>query len=351
MKTQKLALLNTEKEISTLDHLAPLAFILNIPLYTESSNNFKRLQHYYPKVKSIHKNKFKIAYFSNNYDGLISCHYWNPKLRIIFDNIYDKNIKLVFCPHGNSDKGHIAKQIFKTYLEQDGILLYGNHMIDILKKQKLFRRLKKYAIIGNYRELYYKKHKAFYDKIIEKEVFATLNPRKKTILYAPTWNDMEDSSSLTEIYKHLINSFDQDYNLIIKPHCSTLDNTKDFLKDLKDSLPSNIILLDDYPLIYPLLNRTDIYLGDFSSIGYDFLCFQRPMFFLDKHSRDPKNNPSLFLHRCGIQIPKKNWSNIFSFIKKHENKSFKAKQKQIYEYAFGKNQKISTIRKNIQFLI
>ncbi len=44
----------------------------------------------------------------------------------------------------------------------------------------------------------------------------------------------------------------------------------------------NVVLIEDFPLVYPLLAATDIYLGDVSSIGYDFLMFNRPMFLSNK---------------------------------------------------------------------
>lgn len=340
----KIAALNTDEEITTLDHIAPLAHILSVPLYTQHENNYKYLKHYYPMTQSILLKKFKTSYFAKKFDALIACRYWNQSLKVIFENVCDKKIKLIFCPHGNSDKGHIENSIFTTYIKQDAVLVYGKHMIDNLKKYISLSNLK-YAKIGNFRLLFYKKNKSFYDEVVKKEIFSKLNKNNKTILYAPTWQDLENSSSIDIILENLKNPINLNYNIIIKPHPSKLDNTKKMLKDfIKNN--SNVLILDDFPLIYPLLNQCDIYLGDFSSIGYDFLYFQKPMFFLDIYQRK-KSHPSLFLHNCGIQILKKDWENIFTFIKNHENKCYKKKQIKMYEYAFGKKIPVLEIRKNI----
>src|SRR5438105_1920604 len=57
----------------------------------------------------------------------------------------------------------------------------------------------------------------------------------------------------------------------------------------------NLLFITDFPLIYPLLAKTDIYLGDVSSIGYDFLFFQKPMFFFNPFS-SKKSSPQHVMH-------------------------------------------------------
>jgi len=228
---------------------------------------------------------------------------------------------------------------------QDAVLLYGSHMIDLLKKLNIYKHLKKNKVIGNFRLSFYKKHRKFYDNLIDKLVFSKLNPKKKTILYAPTWKDNENSTSFFKIFKNLITSCSSNYNLIIKLHPNLeKKNAAEFYQIYENDLPSNVLLIEDLPLIYPLLNKCDIYLGDFSSVGYDFLFFQKPMFFLDPFQRDETKEPSLSLYKCGTQIKKEDWKNIFSFIENNLTSNFQKIQKKTYEYTFGKENSISEIK-------
>jgi CDP-glycerol glycerophosphotransferase (TagB/SpsB family) len=82
----------------------------------------------------------------------------------------------------------------------------------------------------------------------------------------------------------------------VKPHPNTERKYKIELTRTK------VRLLEHFPPIYPLLDRTDAYIGDMSSIGYDFLAYERPLFFLTKEKADPLSNPSAFLMRCGQQV-------------------------------------------------
>ena len=264
------------------------------------------------------------------------------------EHFYGKKVHTVWCPHGNSDKGHIVKNKMQAYALQDMVFIYGNHMIELLKKINVFQNLQHYIIIGNFRLSFYKKYKKFYDNLAAKEIFSKLDPKNKTILYAPTWKDLENSTSFFEIFEKLFNNIPSHYNLIVKPHPNLeIKNPVEFYKIYQEKLPKNILFLNEFPLIYPLLNKCDIYLGDFSSIGYDFLYFQRPMFFIDLIQRDPKNHPSLFLYRCGQSIDKKYWDNIFSFVNSHMNTKYSLKQKEIYTFAYGKEKRLSQIKQTI----
>ena len=71
-------------------------------------------------------------------------------------------------------------------------------------------------------------------------------------------------------------------------------------------------VLIEFPYIYPLLEFCDIYLGDCSSVGYDFLHLNRPMYFLNPHNRDSNHN-SCFLHQYGVVIPKRDWAKVFHY--------------------------------------
>lgn len=344
---KKIAAVNFSTSYHLLDHIAPLAYILDIPLFVEDEKSFNLLKIYYPQVKCHLNTNLTLKFLAKDFDSLISCNYWFLEDKFLIENFYNKKIKLIFCPHGNSDKGHINKANMLAYAMQDMVFLYGDHMKDLLKTLHVYKKLKNHETIGNFRLEYYKKFKKFYDDIANKKIFSKLNKNNKTILYAPTWKDLENSTSFFQILKKLTKSSLKNFNLIIKPHPNLeKKHPVEFYQAFPKRFPSNVFWLDEFPLIYPLLNKCDIYLGDFSSIGYDFLYFQRPMFFLDSFERK-NSEPSLFLHQCGYQIKKTNWDNIISFIQKNESISFKDKQKKLYEYAFGKSLKIETLKQKI----
>ncbi|MBN2479884.1 MAG: CDP-glycerol glycerophosphotransferase family protein [Parachlamydiales bacterium] len=340
--------------LQLIDHIAPLAYTLNCPLITEDEKNFDLIKQFYPFVDASFQNPLDFYKIANSYDLLFECKFWNMQ-PIDFAKevqlINNKNLKLIYCPHGNSDKGFIEKEISQSYITQDSVLLYGDHMINSLKKENVFNKLKSHAVIGNFRLSYYLKFKNFYDDLIEKKIFSKFKSNKKTILYAPTWKDLENSTSFFKIFPKLINKISsKNFNLIVKLHPLLEErNPKEFYKIYSEKSLDNVIYLSDFPLIYPLLNRCDIYLGDFSSVGYDFLYFQKPMFFLDHLNRNHKNSPTHHLFNCGIQIPKDKWDDIFDFIEdKIKNyKNFTDIQKEIYLYTFGKNRSLNEIKKSI----
>ena len=183
-------------------------------------------------------------------------------------------LRSIFCPHGNSDKGHFSP-FMEGLSDEKWAFVYGKKMVSFLKEKSAHSQLENVFYLGNYRYEYFKKHRGFYQKILN-ETFLFQN-NHQTLLYAPTWNDNESSSSFDLEVHSLIDSLPPHWNLIIKPHphikCE-IDNNKE-----------NLIVLKDFPPIYPLLDKMDVYLGDMSSIGYDFLTFRRPLFFYPPKNR------------------------------------------------------------------
>jgi CDP-glycerol glycerophosphotransferase (TagB/SpsB family) len=237
----------------------------------------------------------------------------------------------------------------ENYLDQDIALVYGDQMIDFIKNRNPEDPLN-YIKIGNVRLEYYKKNKLFFDEIIKKEILNYFDPNKKTILYAPTWEDGEKSSSFFEINENILLDILLDYNLIIKLHPRLYDHYPgriiNFIEKYKNF--KNLKVLYEFPIVYPLLEITDIYLGDYSSVGYDFLKFNRPMFFIDKHNLE-KIDKKKFLHNYGINIEMKNLGNIKRIILDglEMEKEFKKKREELYFYAFDKNITNENIIKNL----
>ena len=346
----KAAALLTDEDTHLLDHLAPLSFALNIPLFLTEEKTFQLAKHFYPQIQTIflpHK-YLSLQFLSQHFDTLIQTKFWPPSFKENFQFFFNKKMRLIFCPHGHSDKGYLAP-LLTPYTWQDIVLFYGPHLQHMLKELNLWDKINNKTMIGNFRFLFYQTFRSHFDSIAQKQVKIFIDKKKKTLLYAPTWNDMENSSSFSSIFHHVIEQIPKHFNLIVKLH--PLLKRRDpqlFYRLTSSCLSKNICLLIDFSPVYPVLQITDIFLGDFSSVGYDFLLFQKPMFFHIANNK--KNNPfSSHLHSCGINIPQEKIHYLVSFIKKNlkEASEKKEKQKSTYLHAFGNDISLKQIKKNI----
>ena len=203
--------------------------------------------------------------------------------------------RYIWLPHGQSDKGW-KSPYFEALGGEDLLLVYGNRMREVLQAKKIALPT---ISVGNFRWQFYQMHKNFYDNLML-EHFG----QKRFVLYAPTWDDSEQNGSFWKAFDLLIQAVPPHLHLLIKVHPNmqkTAPAKIERCRGVIEGMP-NISFLDDFPPIYPLLDRSDAYIGDMSSIGYDYLRFGRPMFFVTEIKTDPTNNPSAHLMQHGTQI-------------------------------------------------
>lgn len=330
-----------------LDHIAPLAILLGIPLIvTEPKLEELSAKHYpglvthcfaYPELGETIVREYDLIFSSLPKDLF-------DQIVFIPQQLHQKEVMSIWCPHGNSDKGHTS--YFMEGLSKETIaLVYGNKMIEFLKEKKAYAQLFSAIAIGNYRYEYYKRCASFYKVLVEEDISSKLKKRNPTVLYAPTWDDAERSSSFREAIDPLIKELPDNWNLIVKLHPNTLEQLGPHTSWPKQE---NLLFLKEFPSIYPLLDFCDVYLGDMSSIGYDFLTFQKPMFFLNPRGRDPETDKGLFLHQCGETIDG-DFSRIFS---QEQSDHYKKIQREVYAHVFGscKNIKEKILNTYEQFL-
>ncbi len=344
-------------ELHHLDHLGPLCSFMNIPLIVTEEKIALLAKRYYPALEVVLFDYLAVAeYLVSHFDIVF---YSMP--RDIFDEVFffaqkmmQKRVHAIWCPHGNSDKG---ESIFymEALKKEEEALLYGKQMIDFFKRKGVFDQLKGYAIIGNYRYQFYLDHRGFYDPIAEKEIARKLPKAKKTLLYAPTWQDYEKSSSFFDAAVPIIEKLPSEHNLIVKLHPNLIlqeeFQVEEMIEKYEDK--SNVLFLTDFPPIYSLLNLVDIYIGDMSSIGYDFLTFDRPMFFLNQNQRDSRVDAGLYLFRCGIEISPEQYNDIHRIIAdylQYELRNFSEIRKEVYQYAFGHPRTLEELKKEILHL-
>ena len=340
MPTPSIGALNSGPAFHLLDHIAPLAAHLQIPLIVTEEINHQLATKYYPHVEVQYIEDLEFHFKAlTHFDALIECKYWSPHFKTLFHHLYGKKIDFIFCPHGQSDKG-FASPLLAPYANQDIVLLYGDLLIDMLKELKIWP-LPRFIRIGDFRQFHYRKHQKFYDDIAQKEIFAHLPPNRPFLLYAPTWLDPDGSTSFFDQGALLFSQLPQEWNLIVKVHPLLKSRHPAQYEIIAKHCEkrSNLLLIDTFPPIHPILTKVDAYLGDASSIGYDFLSFKRPMFFFP-HSTLPKTK----IHSCGLTLH--STTSLFHLIEKNLNNSFSEKQEDLYRYAFDPVPNIQETIKN-----
>ena len=334
--------------VNHLDHLAPLSFLMGMPLVVDVELLTETMETYYPQVEALyidHHAKI-LEYFAHNHDFLfVSSANYRKDLSPLFEVIFRKQMQFWYCPHGNSDKS------IDTFKDQHYFFTYGPLMEERLKESGLLDAAKGYVRTGNYRFPFYQMHEAYYDALVEKEVFSQFAKKQPTILYAPTWQDLESSSSFTDVGLLVPEQVPDSYNLIVKLHPWLIHYKSGYVMHLEERYrdASNVAILSQYPLVLPLLKQTDIYLGDFSSIGYDFLYYNRPMFFFEGSDWKGPKEYSSYLHQCGAVIPPSAYETVFPFIEKHlaSQDALQPVRYEIYQKAFGEKRSFEAIKEEV----
>src|ERR1700722_7700651 len=169
-----------------LDHLGVLSSLLEIPLIVTDEKTFRLAKQFYPNLDvSQHDfSELSLEYLAANFDVIFhTSKFWVADLRPSLELLFRKKMRFVFCPHGNSDKGHSLQ----NHVEQDVSLVYGDHLHDLLKQTGAAQKIEHIARTGNYRYPYYLRHRSFYDRLADTLVFQRFSEQKPIAFYAPTW--------------------------------------------------------------------------------------------------------------------------------------------------------------------
>lgn len=280
-----------------LDHLGPFCALVGCPLILCEPELAELANRFYPNLEVwvVPIWELKLPKYT------ITCD-TQPILRGYFPG---QSTKILWLPHGNSDKGWNSP-LFDA-LRGETALVYGQRMIDFMSEKRVFPKTIR---IGNFRREYYRE--------VPSEIVDG-----KNFLYAPTWDDFENNNSFWRAFPALAERLPADCNFWIKLHPNTIQKFAPEIEILigRYSKQTNIHFLPDEPPIYPLLAKCSAYIGDMSSIGYDFLVFSRPMYFLSA-------NKALPLHQCGEAIDPAHFDFALS-------NPFAEAQKNLYEYTFG----------------
>lgn len=170
--------------------------------------------------------------------------------------------------HGISDKPFTYQRDFSDYAL---CLCAGQRQVDRLLRYD-HNRLMNWRLVG-------------YPKLDDIPYLPPLFANnKRTVIYCPTWRK-GGLSSVELMLDHLpvIESIAADYNLIVKPHPNLFNAAREFfdvrLVDRLEAVPD--ILLVRSGNVLPWMAQADLFLGDISATGYEWLYFGRPAVFLN----------------------------------------------------------------------
>lgn len=266
---------------------------------------------------------------------IVSCHP-RPFLESCFPGRLNKT---AWLPHGNSDKGW-KSEVFELLRHEEKIFVYGPKMIDAVREKMGPSASLQIEQVQNFRRRYFINHRHFYRELVQKK-FPDVDGQK-VLLYTPTWNDLEGNCSFWKAFETIASHLPERYTLLIKLHPNTESAFPAEIERLigRYQKHPNIHWVREFPPIYPLLEISDGYIGDMSSIGYDFLSRNKPMYFLNSQNRDSEKDPGLYLYRCGIELKPQDYEKLFSIDEETralDQKRFGSVRKQLYEYTFAES--------------
>lgn len=192
--------------------------------------------------------------------------------------------------HGMSDKPFTYERDFSNYLL---CLCVGQRQADRLLQTPCNQTMK-WTLIG------YPKfdHPPTLPPLFEND--------KQTLIYCPTWRK-QNISSIEMFLEHpeVIAQLTQEYNLIVKPHPNIFNPDRPFydqrIVDRLHQLP-NIKLIRSGNVM-PWYAQADLFIGDISAAGYEWLYFNKPMLFLNPQPGVLKTNSDVssmtYLWQCG----------------------------------------------------
>lgn len=99
----------------------------------------------------------------------------------------------------------------------------------------------------------------------------------KYILYAPTFRDDEvDDPKLHIDIDELLSHLPDDYRILLRLHPYV---SAAFDKTFTDKYNGKVVNVSDYKNLWELMGKTDLLITDYSSIIFEYILFDKPMFF------------------------------------------------------------------------
>ena len=318
--------------LSYTDHVVPLCQIMGFPLLVTEPWVKQLVERFYPPMKVIlaEPEDFDIDPFLKEYDLFVYVDFFRRASGCFQFQEYlsRRRVRSVMSLHGNPDK-YWEMYWLEKLGDEDIILAYGPQLMELLQKKRI---PKQPVVSGNYRLEFYHEHASFFDSKLP------FQKEKKTILYAPTWIApgrkvaSSEYSTFFEVYKRVFETLSAGYQLIVKLHPFMVKMMPGEIERVIEDYP-HIEFLNDFPLIYPLLKQVDLYLGDYSSIGYDFLYYDRPLFFLE-------TDMPTALQKCGLKLRLED----LPVLEEKQN----MEREKLYHHVFGERKPLEQLKRDIE---
>lgn len=220
---------------------------------------------YYPSIEGVRARLTELRPAA-----LIEPDYTYRELALPFKTVHVQ----VF--HGTSDKTYGLSSRIHDY---DLLLLPGERSRTTMEQAGILTPTN-YAVIG-----YPKADRVFRGELDRKDCAERLgvDPSRPTILYAPTWRDNKQNSSLPKFGAEVLSTAPDRYNLVVKLHPNTKNYDKRYYVKVEQMATANprIKLLGFEHDVMPVMAAADLMLADISAVAHEFLCFDRPLVFLD----------------------------------------------------------------------
>ncbi|MFV0340060.1 MAG: CDP-glycerol glycerophosphotransferase family protein [Parachlamydiaceae bacterium] len=335
-----------------IDHLAPASVLFGIPHLFHTQEEIDLAKKYYPGIKCVllPYEEFSPEWVISQYDFSVLSDQWkresmHEKYQLL-EMKYGKKMRNLHCPHGYSDKAFYLKDI----VYEDISMVYGKRMLRMFDEWEVRHRLNPYLIVGNYRFSYYMDHREYLDRLAQEELFSKFAEEQPTLLYAPTCVDQQKTTSFFDAVDDVVKGLPAHYNMVVKLHPRLEDDNPSRFYSLivKNEGRPNLQIVKDFPLIYPLLSRIAVYIGDMSSVGYDFLVFDRPMFFLNQLKQ---KFPS---YECGTVIEPDEYKNLYAILEKElpeDQKKYQEKRQFALNDTFGPMRSQQSIRQQLREIL
>jgi hypothetical protein len=260
--------------IYAIPGLVDIARLLQAVIFTDSTESRDVLRSHYPEIRC--KCCGTIAEVRDRLNAS------SPEAVVYAD--YQRDTLALSCPtwhiqvfHGTSDKRYGVIGKVRDY---DFLLLPGERGRQRRQAAGLLTP-DNHAVVG-----YPKLDRVFRGELCQKSALAALavDAARPTVLYAPTWSDSRQNSSLRKYADTVLSAAPAAYNLVVKLHPNTRRYHRrrhDQLERLAREHPDHIRFLGNAPDIVPIMAAADLLLCDVSSVSHEFLAFNRPFVFLD----------------------------------------------------------------------
>jgi hypothetical protein len=301
-----------------MDHLGPLCALLEIPLIVTDPEVFIAAQSkgITPELdlnlSSKSLQQAEAFFYVEPAKTHASLFQWGSK-------IFKKRALSFWGWHGNSNK-YRDEFWAERGAHEDALLYYGPFMQDFLNEKGVWDRIPYKIHVGHYRRLF-------------SQINVSLPSNKRKILYAPTWNfpGKQEGSPFFEIVESVLEAVPDDVLFIVKPHPYTFALYSKELSELRERYQDqeSIFFLEKDASLMHYFPHVEAFVGDYSSVGYDFLFEGKPLYFLAGQKRDP------YLFSCGKEVSP---GTLFKELDRPFPKEYLERGKELYTYCFGERQ-------------